>query len=266
MEPLASALRLAGGMVQSLGVDNVLVGPEEVAPSSPGPTSTKTGPQTERQLLYQTNREVALLCSQNSISQTTFSTRGASITSLEMCFYNTDALRGFSYFPALTSLCVVTQDISRIEGLDGCPLLEKLWICETNIERIAGLTQLSKLKELYLIMENLHTLTQLRVLHIGNNHISSVGDALDGNMVLEDLNISGNLISSFREVLFLARLPHLTALCLSDPNFADNPICALCNYQTHVIYHLPNLRSLDTLDVTEDSRKIINATVLKKRM
>jgi hypothetical protein len=80
------------------------------------------------------------------------------------------------------------------------------------------------------------------------------------------LNIAGNKLSSFRDVLFLARLPKLVSLCLSDPNFADNPLCSLCNYQTHVIYHLPNLKFLDTLEVTEESRRIISATVLKKRM
>ncbi|KAJ3163656.1 Leucine-rich repeat-containing protein 9 [Geranomyces michiganensis] len=225
---------------------------------------------------------------------TAFAGKPASLTSLEMCFYNLDRIVGFKHFPNLRSLCIMTQDIGTIEGLNDCPLLEKLWICETSVAVIEGLQSCTQLKELYLysnqlqrieglnnctqleklwlsdndisIMENLHPLTQLRELHIGNNRIASVGDALDGNMLLEDLNISGNLISSFREVLFLARLPHLSSLCLSDANFADNPICSLCNYQTHVIYHLPNLKSLDTLDVTDESRKIINATVLKKRM
>ena len=59
---------------------------------------------------------------------------------------------------------------------------------------------------------------------------------------------------------------HLKSLCLSDTNFADNPICSLCNYQTHVVYHLPDLKFLDTLEVTDESRKMIHATVIKKRM
>ena len=116
------------------------------------------------------------------------------------------------------------------------------------------------------VLENLESLTQLKDLQVGNNQISSIGHALNNNVALEELNLSGNKLSSFREILYLTRLPKLKSLCLSDPNFADNPICSLCNYQTHVVYHLPMLESLDTLDVTEESRKMISATVLKKRM
>ncbi|KAI8910691.1 hypothetical protein DFJ77DRAFT_470723 [Powellomyces hirtus] len=297
MEPISDAIRLAGGMVYALGVENVSVVSDEQPPITViTPDKMDARPQTERQALYQNDKDVATVCAQNGISLTTFLNKPISITTIEMCFYNLDRITPatFFHFPHLTSLCIVTQDIDRIEGLTCLPLLEKLWICETGIEKIEGLEKCTELRELYLysnrikriegladckrieklwlsdndisIMENLHGLTQLRELHIGNNRIASVGDSLDGNMFLENLNISGNNISSFREVLFLARLPHLTALCLSDANFADNPICSLCNYQTHVIYHLPNLKSLDTLDVTEESRKIISATVLKKRM
>ncbi|KAJ3196285.1 Leucine-rich repeat-containing protein 9 [Irineochytrium annulatum] len=140
-------------------------------------------------------------------------------------------------FPFITSLCLVAQEISELTGLADCPNLEQLW-----------------------------TLTALKDLQIGNNKITSIGDSLKDNLSLQELNIAGNRLSSFRDVLYLARLPKLTSLCLSDPNYADNPICSLCNYQTHVIYHLPNLRSLDTLEVTDESRRIISATVLKKRM
>ncbi|KAI9104748.1 hypothetical protein DFS34DRAFT_575701 [Phlyctochytrium arcticum] len=211
-----------------------------------------------------------------------------------MCFYNLSKLAGFQHFPALQSMCIIAQDIDEIEALEACPSLEKLWICETGVTRIKNLQHLTELRELYLygnriqriegldycqkleklwlsdngisVLENLQRLSKLKVLHMGNNKIMSVGDALDENTNIEELNISGNLISSFREVLFFARLPKLTSLCLSDPNFADNPICSLCNYQTHVIYHLPKLRWLDTLEVTEESRRIINSTVMKKRM
>lgn len=74
------------------------------------------------------------------------------------------------------------------------------------------------------------------------------------------------MFSSFREILHLARLPKLESLSMSDPNFRENPIAQLCNYQTHVILHLPKLKYLDTLEISEESRKIIGATVLKKRM
>ncbi|KAJ3202502.1 Leucine-rich repeat-containing protein 9 [Entophlyctis luteolus] len=109
-------------------------------------------------------------------------------------------------------------------------------------------------------------LKNLKELHLGNNKISTIGESLNANLNLETLNIAGNCLSSFRDILFLAILPRLTSLSLSDPNYADNPICALSNYQTHVIFHLPNLLVLDTLEVSTESRRIISATVLKKRM
>lgn len=115
-------------------------------------------------------------------------------------------------------------------------------------------------------MEHTESLVRLKTLQLGNNQISAIGNALDKNHALEDLNISGNNFSSFREILNLARLPSLTSLCLSDPNFAENPICSLCNYQTHVVYYLLHLRYLDTLEVTEESRRMIIATIMKKRM
>jgi Leucine-rich repeat (LRR) protein len=115
-------------------------------------------------------------------------------------------------------------------------------------------------------IQNICHLKYLKDLQLGNNKIETIGESLNGNTNLEELNIAGNRLSSFRDILFLSSLPKLTSLCLSDPNFADNPLCLLCNYQTHVIYHIPNLKSLDTLEVTDESRRIISATVLKKRM
>jgi hypothetical protein len=84
--------------------------------------------------------------------------------------------------------------------------------------------------------------------------------------MLKDVMLSGNRICSFREILNLVHLPQLTNLSLSDPNFDDNPISSLFNYQTHVILHLPKLVILDSLQITEESRRIIGATVLKKIM
>ena len=78
---------------------------------------------------------------------------------------------------------------------------------------------------------------------------------------------SGRVFMSFvREVLNLSRLKSLERLSLSDPSYADNLVCTLCNYQTHMIYHLPELETLDTLKITDEFRRVISATMLKKRM
>jgi Leucine-rich repeat (LRR) protein len=201
---------------------------------------------------------------------------------------------GLHNFPFITSLCIVAQDIREIKGLENCPLIETLWICETLITRISGLDSLPKLKKLYLysnrierienlnelnklevlslndndivVMENLDHLTSLQCLHIGNNRIKFIGNSLNNCTSLQELNLAGNRISSFREILHLSRLKTLSRLSLSDPNFSDNPICGLCNYQTYTVHHLPNLCTFDTMEVTQESRRLIGATIVKKRM
>lgn len=53
----------------------------------------------------------------------------------------------------------------------------------------------------------------------------------------------------------LASLPNLTDLVLKDPASIPNPVCLLCNYATHVLYHLPRLQRLDSYDVSSDQVK-----------
>ncbi|KAI8921751.1 hypothetical protein BC831DRAFT_475811 [Entophlyctis helioformis] len=234
--------------------------------------------KSKRMGLYRNDRVLSNMCHNNGITEINYVTKLESINSIEMCHFNMPSMAGFHYFPFLTSLCIVAQDIKEIVGLETCENLglerctELKRLYSNRIRHIDGLSNMTKLEELWLsdneiaVLENLSSLKRLTSLQLGNNRIMMIGNALNDNVGLKDLNLSGNRISSFREILNLTRLPNLTHLCLSDPNFADNPICALCNYQTHVVYHLPNLKFLDTLEVTEESRRIISATILKKRM
>lgn len=89
---------------------------------------------------------------------------------------------------------------------------------------------------------------------------------LDGLVSLEELNIANNKVGNFKEVLNLNRLPSLKICTFQDPHYGENPLCNLCNYQTYVLYHLPNLVKLDTLSVSEDAKAFADATFMKKRM
>jgi protein phosphatase 1 regulatory subunit 7 len=140
--------------------------------------------------------------------------------------------------------------IEKIENLENQTSLQVLWLSDNQIQKL----------------ENLENLTSLRQFQCGNNQIRKIGTAFYNNNALSDILLSGNRICSFREILNLVHLPRLTTLSLSDPNFDDNPISSLFNYQTHVILHLPKLLILDSLQITEESRRIIGATVLKKIM
>ena len=57
-----------------------------------------------------------------------------------------------------------------------------------------------------------------------------------------------------KEITYLQNIPKLQHLCFKDPQYGFNPVTMLCNYSLYVIYHLPDLITLDTLPV---SQKII---------
>lgn len=98
------------------------------------------------------------------------------------------------------------------------------------------------------------------------NKIEIIGTGLDGLDNLEDLNLSGNRIGNFKELLNLNRLPSLRVATFFDPHYGDNPICNLCNYQTYVLYHFPYLEKLDTLHISDDAKAFAEVTFMKKRM
>ncbi|CAG5119813.1 unnamed protein product, partial [Candidula unifasciata] len=65
----------------------------------------------------------------------------------------------------------------------------------------------------------------------------------------------------------LVKLPKLTKLNLKDPLYHPCPASQLCNYSTHIMYHLPNLVSLDTIDITcKQLADLAEGTVNKKKM
>ena len=106
-------------------------------------------------------------------------------------------------------------------------------------------------------------------------------------------------IGSFKEVAFVARMPALRVFSLSNPDWGDNPVTALCNYQArslscccralHPVLHkrpivpracqasrpwrlpaqtwaaftLKQLTKLDTATLTDESKALAEATYMK---
>ncbi len=117
------------------------------------------------------------------------------------------------------------------------------------------------------IIEGLDNLSKLRVLWIGANSIEKLDKSqLDENVFLEELNLGGNKIGQFKQILYLNQLKRLKTLFLKCVNFGDNPICNLANYQTYTAYHLPNLSNLDGIEISEEARQVAEATFFKKQM
>ncbi len=222
------------------------------------------------------------LCSVNGVKYGKLVQGGSDpVTSLEMFFSGYHRISGMKNFPNLSILILMGQDITKIEGLSTCTQLTELWICECTVKVIEGLDACDKMTILHLYsnyisqithishlqylevlglannnivnIEGLSRLTRLKNLNLASNRIEKIGHCLDANTKLEVLNLSGNNICSFKELTHLVRLSSLKHLGLKDPMYGPNPVCYLCNYSTHVMYHLPHIERLDSYDVSNQS-------------
>lgn len=161
-----------------------------------------------------------------------------------------ESMGGLSACVSLQTLNLDNNRIRRIEGLEGLDTLEELWLNGNQLRSLAGLEALVNLRQLW----------------AARNKLDHLGNCLDNNTALEELNLSDNRIGSFRELDNLARLPSLVNLALNDPHFGPNPVCNLCNYQTYVMFQLSQLQVLDSACVLDESKQLAEATFMKKRM
>ncbi|XP_049595742.1 leucine-rich repeat-containing protein 9 isoform X1 [Syngnathus scovelli] len=235
------------------------------------------------------------LCMANGLSFADLAEEASSVTSLEVILSGFPRMVGLSFFQMLRHLKILGQNIKRIEGLENCPLLQELWVVECKLTKISGLQHCLELKKLYLYdnkiseiknlklhasievlwlnnnyisqIQGLNTLQNLQDLNLANNNIHKIGNSLVNNVNIHTLNLSGNKINSFKELTWLSCLPRLKDLALSDFMSTPNPVCQLCNYATHVMYHLPSLFFLDTYDVSNTQiTDVAESTVMKKMM
>nr|XP_057946424.1 leucine-rich repeat-containing protein 9 isoform X2 [Doryrhamphus excisus] len=249
----------------------------------------------KNEILCPDEEVVREMCMANGISYDDIAEEGPDVTFLEIILSGFPRMVGLSYFPKLRQLNIVGQDVKRIEGLESLPLLQELWVVQCKLTKISGLQHCLELKKLILYdnkineIKNLKALVNMEVLWLNNNYISQIqglktlqnlqelnladnyiqriGDGLYNNVNLNSLNLSGNKISSFKELTRLTRLTHLKDLSLSDSTSTPNPVCRLCNYATHVLYHLPSLLFLDTYDVSSvQVKEAAECTVMKKMM
>ncbi|KAM9708384.1 leucine-rich repeat-containing protein 9 [Menidia menidia] len=250
---------------------------------------------SEKQKSRNEDEVVKKLCLVNGVCYEKIAHEGSSIGSLEIFFSGFPRMVGLSFFTRLCHLTIVEQDIEHIEGLECCPLLKELWIVQCHLTEISGLQNCQKLEKLYLYdnqiceiknlqlqvnlevlwlnnncitkIQGLNTLQNLRELNLADNNIEKIGHSLGPNVNLEHLNLSGNKISSFKELTLLAHLACLKELALKDPMSTPNPVCLLSNYATHILYHMPGLQRLDIYDVSDKQvKEAAESAVLKKMM
>ncbi|MCE8165287.1 leucine-rich repeat domain-containing protein [Porphyromonas gingivalis] len=125
-------------------------------------------------------------------------------------------------FPALKSLDLSHNRISKFEGLDHLASLTELILWNNQISKLEGLNALSSLTELYLLdnqiakLEGLNSLTSLTVLDLSYNQISKL-EGLASLTSLTRLDLSDNQISKLEG---LNALSSLTELYLSGNQIA----------------------------------------------
>nr|XP_002121920.1 leucine-rich repeat-containing protein 9-like [Ciona intestinalis] len=235
------------------------------------------------------------LCISNGIQYSQLEGNGPNVKELEMFFSGYPYMVGLQHFVHLTTLVIVGQSIKLIQNLHHCPELRELWACECELTKIQGLEKVKRLSKLMLYGNKLHKIENISHLHnldvlnlsrnkiqeiegidnlkwlkelnLAGNSIPLIGTSLQYLHQLQILNLSGNKLSSFKDLTNLTKLPKLNDLSLKDSLYPNNPVCLLCNYSTHVLYHLPNLERLDTYDVSAaQMRELAEVTVMKKKM
>lgn len=139
-------------------------------------------------------------------------------------------------------------------------------------------------------MQGLKNLSELRDLNLSGNVIKSIDHSLDSLIHLEVLRLSGNKlaslqvhlnslwgianiltrwldIASMQDLVKLSVLPCLNTLSLCDPAYPPNPVCQLCNYSTHMLYHLPQLQWLDDRQVSShELQQVVHSLVTNKKL
>ncbi|KAF4089841.1 hypothetical protein AMELA_G00042860 [Ameiurus melas] len=251
---------------------------------------------TQSKKVRQNDEEIIKeLCACNGLSSEKICEDGSGVEALEAFFSGFPRMVGLSLFPRLVTLTIVGQNVGEIQGLEDCPLLRELWVAECQLTEISGLQECVQLQKLFLYdnkisemseleslrnlsvlwlnnnliaeIKGLSTLQNLMELNLADNLITTIGKSLEQNKNLQSLNLSGNKISSFKELTQLACLTELRELGLNDPQSSPNPVCVLCNYFTHVLYHIPTLHTLDSYNVSSKTIKdAAESTVMKKRM
>lgn len=245
-------------------------------------------------LSMRSREALAQLCSANGIREEDLQ-KPERITNLEMVLDDYNVMDTLRIFTHLRSVCLIQQAIMCIEGLDACPFLERLVLNENCITKVENLGSCSRLRQLHLssnritelgnglqglhdlevfwIAENLLTslhgielAPNLEELNVARNRLDTVVGQLDRNVKVRWLNLADNQITSFRDILDLSKFVGMTELALADPDWGENPICDLSNYQMYTLYHLPSLRVLDRMRISDEEHSAAQAAFARKRL
>jgi hypothetical protein len=181
---------------------------------------------------------------------------------------------GLTGMGQLQRLCMTEVKLTTMRGIEPCTQLTHLDLSSNRLTAMepAVLGSLTNLRTLWLnenpitAIQGLERLTRLHSLWLARTQISCIGDALESNAALTDLNLAASNICNFKDIPYLTRLRLLSSLSFTDSHFGDSPVCTLCNYHTYILFHLPQLNILDSLIIADEARQVADATFMKKKM
>ncbi|CEL97089.1 unnamed protein product [Vitrella brassicaformis CCMP3155] len=187
---------------------------------------------------------------------------------LWLCENEIRSLEGLQRVPNLVLLNISFNRLSSLffggSSQPALPYLEEIWISGNRLTTLDSLTFAPNL--VYLNAANMRLTSLTPPTPSAGQPPVAQGTHWLSCVKLQHLNLSANRLSSFRDIRALTRLPALSALHVSDPDWGDNPLCYLCNYQTYTLFHLPSLQILDRVRLGPDALKSAETTYLKKRL
>lgn len=158
------------------------------------------------------------------------------------------SLHALAAFVNLVRLDVSNNTLTSLDGIECFGSLERLCCSRNHLKRIDSA---------------LCCVRTLRHLDLSGNFVAHIPKRIVGLELLETLNLSGNNLSSLKEVDALSMLSNLHTLTL-----AANPFCKLLSYRDYVICKVPSLETLDdvaiTLQAREKSRKRFSEALFSK--
>ncbi|VDM17881.1 unnamed protein product [Hydatigera taeniaeformis] len=197
-------------------------------------------------------------------------------------------------FGNLKELVIVGQKVPNLFFLKDCTKLTKLWICECGLESMKGLKCGAKLEELYLydnklkavegleemsslcrlwlnnnditLLTGLQDLQELNDLNVAGNQIGRLDTSLSACTKLESINLSGNNFYDLPDVLSLALLPKLHSLRINDAEFTPNAISSSSFTCLALIHHIPQLCSIDGMDLREPFVGLLQSIICEKKL
>ena len=168
---------------------------------------------------------------------------------VELCLVDCriDCMAWLVDFPALKSLDLSHNQISKLEGLDGLTSLTGLSLRNNQIRKLEGLDHLTSLTGLNLRgnqiakLEGLNALTSLTGLYLRRNQLIKLEELKDLTQ-LQELDVSGNDIQSVDDIKLLAPILEQT---LEKLRIHDNPFVALSGLiLSPYDNHLPEIKAL----------------------